>query len=195
MCVEPTTATSLAASFAALLPPPPPPHAASARTSRDRRMSYRVPMWMHRKKRAQAAWRAASIASTNSSAPPNSSPRSVTSRLPDEYTAVSTRSRSARSSPEPRTTGPTVARPPRKTRKSAPRTASLSFASWIANRLATGSGSGPKRSSVEMRELVQLVLVLDERDAAVQVDLERLGRRCTPPGRTRRCARRPVRAA
>ena len=46
-------------------------------------------------------------------------------------------------------------------------------------------------------ELAQLVLVLDEREPAVEVDLERLGRDVARPARTRRRARRraPGRAA
>ena len=70
----------------------------------------------HKKAPAYAAWRAASIASTRSRAPANSPCLNDTSRFPVEYTAVSTEPRSSRSSPEPSTTGPTVARPPRKTR-------------------------------------------------------------------------------
>src|SRR5262249_17945092 len=63
-----------------------------------------------------AADRAAIIASTSRIAPPSSPSRKVTSRWPVEYTAVSTSERRARSSPDPITTGPTDALPPRKTR-------------------------------------------------------------------------------
>src|SRR5581483_5677702 len=71
---------------------------------------------LHEGRRFYAAWRAPSIASSSRSAPVSSSARSDTSRFADVYTAVSARSRSARSSPEPSTTGPTDERPERKTR-------------------------------------------------------------------------------
>src|SRR5207248_10616872 len=65
---------------------------------------------------AQAAWRAASIASTSLSACGKPSSRRLTSRLAVVYTAVSTRRRRSRSSAEPSTICPTLALPPRNTR-------------------------------------------------------------------------------
>ena len=67
-------------------------------------------------RRAQAARRAATIASASARAPSSPSARIATSCRADVYTAVSAIARSARSSVAARPTGPTVARPPRKTR-------------------------------------------------------------------------------
>src|SRR5262245_16472669 len=65
---------------------------------------------------AQAARRAPSIASTRRTPEENSSDLKETSRRALVYTAVSTSARSARSSPEPSSSGPTVVLPPLKTR-------------------------------------------------------------------------------
>ena len=55
-----------------------------------------------------------------------------------------------------------------------PTSASASLA-WIRNRFSTGSGSGAVAILGGGAQLTELVVVLRQRDAAMEVDLERLG--------------------
>ena len=68
--------------------------------------------------------------------------------------------------------------------------ASRSFASWMAKRCSTGSGTWPEAILGRGAELAQLVLRLGEREPAVEVDLLRPRRRCSRPARRRRPGRR-----
>ena len=89
---------------------------------------------------------------------------------------MSTRSRSARSSPEPRTTGPTDARPAAEDEEVGAEHRELELRLLDREEVRDRLGQRPEAILGRDAQLVQLVLVLDERDAAVQVDLERLGR-------------------